>query len=1467
MIINYDIFYRRFGVRQTQQLLRPRFAHIQSFQLPRGAILHYAHGDPTKLGPVESDIAFRGIITEVQTNGDTKAKNISRAVWLANVLELQDPMGTPTRVNVNSGVLVRQFQQQHRRFRQVRQLESVINDTNSMLVYNYDMLTHMWRYPRNPFNAYYEWTNIERELWKNVNTAAHLTDRPQFIIRSMPKLLPALSSFQQAAKMTNPSRRILNLFNSPEHLFLLELWKWFGPNRETSMLSAIPRERLGRVNIVFQESGHWLVVNLGLLDSWRKPLDTELLPNEKIKPNLINPIRYQARVLRFFMSIMQLRTLVDPEVTAIADQVLDKEDITDAIKELSEQSKLEVHRVPSGPAKKDPLTGRTELNTVLQRATVMDPPDEPEDTPESVKEDETVEAEIDADLQAMEKITAAKLSDVPDVAVTAQPEVDVSAPTPVFKRLALDEAVMAVCNRHADEGLMSAAQYRHYQKVAATYKTMKAPDGVSTMEQFITIAPEILKIKESKSLPDIKTVPDKTMLKSSLLEFDERYIEEVMQRDIASSVMSIQNAGIAVTSYETEKVESILGPYNMYTVRVTPVEGASSTLRFKLPVVEADGTYMANGVKYRLRKQRGDVPIRKTAPNTVAMTSYYGKTFIRRSEKKVNDYGAWLTNAIMAKNLNELDRVVSIGHPNNVMDHLFKSPRLYSILASSFRSFLFHPMGMPQDLEHLMFDMSFDHTKREELFGKEALTMYEVDGSIVAGVGGIDKDYYILINKHDQLEIAHQGLRRPLPPIETLLGLDRSRAPVDFVIKIAGDNIPLGVVLAYEIGLDNLINLLKAQVRRVPAGRRLNLEPHEESIVFNDETIVINRNDKLSCMFLAGFNEYHRSIKRYNVHLFNQREVYLNVLESVGLGARWLREIDLFYQMFIDPITHDLLVEMHEPTDMRLLLLRAGEMLLHDDHPAEFDAAWMRIKGYERMAGAVYSEIVSCIRKHNGTPGKHRAQLDMHPYNIWTSIQTDPSQALVADINPIQNLREKEAVTYNGTGGRNSRTMTKHTREYHVNDMGTISGDTVDSGDVAINTYTSADPQFTSLRGLSRRFDFDQMGATPLLSTSALISVGADHDDPKRVNFIGIQQAHGVSCTGYHQMPVRTGYEQVIAQRTSDMYAAAAKEDGKVISVTATGVMVQYASGKKQGFEIGRRFGNAAGLVIPHSVVANVKLGQEFKRGHILTYNDNFFEKDILNPNNVIWKAGTLAKVVLMEVSETLEDSSAISQRLADKLTSAITKTVDIVVNFTQSVRRLVKAGDNVNSEDILCIIEDSVTNNAGLFDDESLETLRIVENQSPQAKVKGVVERVEVYYHGDKEDMSDSLRSIANAGDKQLADRLKSIGKTPLTGSVDEGFRIDGDPLPLDTLAIRVYITSHLSAGEGDKGVFANQMKTVFGKKFVGDYRTESGEAIDAIFGQKSIDDRVVHSPIMIGTTNVLLRVIGKKAYEAYKS
>lgn len=372
---------------------------------------------------------------------------------------------------------------------------------------------------------------------------------------------------------------------------------------------------------------------------------------------------------------------------------------------------------------------------------------------------------------------------------------------------------------------------------------------------------------------------------------------------------------------------------------------------------------------------------------------------------------------------------------------------------------------------------------------------------------------------------------------------------------------------------------------------------------------------------------------------------------------------------------------------------------------------------------------------------------------------------------------------------------------------------------------------------------------------------------PKRTNFCSIQQSHGIACNGYTQSPIRTGYEQIIAHRTSDLFAFTAKRPGKVISKNQHGMIIQYDDGDKKGIELGRRYGKSAGLTFPHDVHSDMQVGQVFKEGDLLCFNKGFFERDILNPNHVVWKAGIMVNVALVESPLTLEDSSTISQRVANLLVSNVTKVKDVVVTFDQSIRKLVKPGQTVKTEDILCIIEDEITANTGLFDEESLDTLRVVSAQTPLAKVNGEIERIEVYYHGVKEDMSESLRIIANAADAELMKRSHSIGKKITSGKVDDSFRINGDPLPVDSLVIRFYITYTAAMGEGDKGVFANQLKTVVGEIMPGEVKTETGKVVDALFGYTSIQARIVSSPDIIGTTNTLLEVIGQRAYSLYNS
>ncbi len=170
-------------------------------------------------------------------------------------------------------------------------------------------------------------------------------------------------------------------------------------------------------------------------------------------------------------------------------------------------------------------------------------------------------------------------------------------------------------------------------------------------------------------------------------------------------------------------------------------------------------------------------------------------------------------------------------------------------------------------------------------------------------------------------------------------------------------------------------------------------------------------------------------------------------------------------------------------------------------------------------------------------------------------------------------------------------------------------------------------------------------------------------------------------------------------------------------------------------------------------------------------------------------------------------------------------------------------------------------------MDEETIDTLRVLGAPSPQAKLKGRIERIEVYYNGDVEDMSASLRALVTASDKRIALRNTSVGRKAFTGSVTEEFRIGTDPLLMDTACIRIYMGAMVSAGSGDKAVFANQLKTVIGRVFNDNVRTESGLPIDAIFGAKSLAARIVTSPYLIGTTTTLLIEATKRVVRAYRS
>ncbi|MCY1283693.1 hypothetical protein D9M68_20520 [compost metagenome] len=1451
----YERFEKLFGVRRLGGLDNPKVRPIARFGLPRGVVYHYMPMNETELGPSANSAVIQGA---------------QRLVFIDHVPDLLAKEGNPRSTFRLLAPMMQEYRRENMTIRPMRDYDMSAKELLNMIVVNYAMVSHMYKYQRSALSRWWNWKNLRSTQWERFNQLKTQHERHHVIVLDIPNTLPALSDLRKAERGMTPM--LMKVFNTRERLDLLDMWIWLGENRRSCPMGRLDDSRLYEIDLMIRRESGVVTINLGLLNSWRKEnagvsmesltlsdpevefdfdseyaryvsmeemgdetLDEDMYPSMEAAPGL-DPKIIQVRFLRMLSRIIDQ---TNPVTGVVNEIVSDSTDDQAEIDEQTEQADRDQDEAVMAATGGDEMLVEEEE----ELSAVLDAPSETSSDVELTDEDG-------------ELIIETGRTDPVESTVQAVGNSNTEHTLTSSIQTKLDELV--------DKDLVTAPQYRRMQRLAESYLTMNNPwDKSVTIGESLEITDADMIISEADSYPAMDSVRDVSMLMSTVEKMDSQYIENVMKKDVLNAVMSVQKAGIAVTGYDIETMKDAVSHYEVHRIQLTPVTGKPSTITFRVPVVDKRGVYVSNGQRYRMRTQKADIPIRKVNHSRVALTSYYSKIFVDRSQRAVFNYDGWIGKQIVAKGQNPEDTIVSNVKIADVADYTLDLPTVYTIIGS--RVMAFESNG------HYWFDHK--NRERSRLFDMTVVAALEAKHKGWVVCGRRDKRY-IAVDRNNMFYLLEgdSSTVSELGNIEDILGLQKDKAPINMAeISIFGKIMPVGMALAYLMGLDKLLQLTRARYRIVPLGTRLQMSDDEYAIKFLDETLVMEKSDVQTSLIFGGFVHYHKHVRNYSRHSYNKRDVYFSILDANGVGLRYLRELDLMNAMWVDPITKGVLEWMKEPTEFIPLLVRACELLTTRYVPQRVDNAegliegQERAKGYERIPGAIYGELVRSIRVYNSRSASNNSQVSMNPHDVWTNIVQDPASAIVDDINPIQNLKQKEIITYGGRGGRSGRSMTAEARLYKESDIGFISESTVDSGDVAVITYMSPNANITSVRGTVRTFDKERDGASSLVSTSALISPFADRDDPKRVNFIGIQQSHVIAAEGYRESPVSTGYDHILAHRTDEIFAVPAEKDGEVVERSDSHMVVAYADGTSEYIDLETQYGISAGSVYPQHQATEFKLGDQVKKGDILKYNSGFFKPSKFHPGQVQWKAGVIARTALMEASYTLEDSSAIDDWLASQLGSEVTKVKTIVVRFDQTLRNLVKVGDHTDITSILCTIEDAVTAEAGLFSEDDLDTLRLMGSDTPQAGAVGEISKIEVFYHGDPDDMSDSLLELVNVHDKGRRKTAKRLGMQPITGQVDQSLRIDGNGLELDHVAIKVYITHREGMGVGDKAVFCNQMKTVIGHRLNGVNETASGEKINAIFGAKSVMDRIVLSALLIGMGISVQIAIGEKAAEMW--
>lgn len=1065
-MVRFEAFNRRHGLYRSEFLGNPRMFDMVDIEFPTSSVIHYLPESDADWAPDPTWWMIR------RTAG---------SVWVDHILQFQPFHGKTTPVTGNPIQYVRKFHQRYPSLKKVINLDTALGQATSTVVINHALARHYIKYQGTQFLEYSRNRNLRDNVFAEVGKMVGIIDRQHFIPMRMPTSFPTLGQIQKAAKEEVLSVDSVKRFMSLERLCFLEIWRWMEDG--VSLINDLPKDKLTHVNFVFTVRGNWMMVNLADLAALRKSEDN---PGGKY-----DSLALQKRFLNGLLKLVEAGVAAEKKPDALPD--LDSPDEATPTEgktnsEIQSHNEGVLNRVPvskeisSKIEKNQPATlvnigvdnsqGTTPLPQSVEAQVAA--------KEQAVQEKEASEAslnaslvgkvstdltdeEIDANLEALERVDSIQQGN--DFAIPNNPNVD-----------PLEEGILSRGRKMAKDGLISGSELRRIEALSTAYKKIKNPFGPGLMFEAAKVTPEELVVQ-----PEVFNVKgpifDESMMSSSVRVANAQYVKQTLNKDVVNVVLGFQRSGLAVTDVQLIKAQTEMGKQNILSVHWQPIGGARSTSRIILPIINEEGVFKSGGTRYRMRTQRQDVPIRVTGPGRVSLTSYAGKVNISLSEKEVHNYGRWLTDQISAMAIDKSPIIKEV-HFTNVFDRSVRAPKAYTRLAHSV-----HTMRIE--------DMSLNFKYKDRMaFGTEAAILAaEKDGSVVVGLAGKE-----LVTVAPNGEFMVAGKSRGT--IEHILNLNLGNAPHQVaVIRIKGQWVPLGVAIASYTGLSNLINLLKATTRRVLAGDRMELKPYEYAVRFSDESLILDTREQLAMMLLSGFRMYHKEIRQISIYSFDSHPAYGMLLDAKSRSGAYTVELELMDESFIDSMTRDLLKEMGEPTEWRPLLLRAAELLLTDYAPDEVDGAFMLLKGYERVPGAVHRELYSATRQYKLRSRVTKASIDMKPTQVWNSFTGDSSISPVNDCNPIADLRASEAVTYIGTGGRSKRSMVARTRKFHKNDMGVISEQTVDSGEVGINIYMSANPRLVSTRGLTRPAPDADCGVSSMVSTAAMLSPGADIDD------------------------------------------------------------------------------------------------------------------------------------------------------------------------------------------------------------------------------------------------------------------------------------------------------------------------------------------------------------------------------------
>lgn len=1411
----YSQFVKLHGTRErANDVVNPRYQVVGDIMLPRNSLIHYQGNIPGELGP---------------SNTAAFISNYDKRINIFFNVNYETPLGTTKIVPIQLTKLIKQYEGGHYLYTRARQYQTVIHKEGELLVNNLAIGKIPVQYRRQtvftPFQRSY---NELYTLMESVNEFSQY-DIHQFVEFKLPRSFPSYKTlelkFEKYKRFFNSEgviekyeKEALKEFQAEESFWLLDL---FGiligfENKQYSLFNRLNDRARSQLELIFSYNGVCWIANLqtliNLIGYDDKPEDTSPRP---IKFNYFK---------RFYLALISLVSPLSEEVVEDSydqpEETTKEEMVGDRSEKGERGSGRESEEKPSMVPNTTP-GGLADLYASSKGTTPA-----VSDTP-GAKGEKTTEGTLPGDSESENDSVSTETTEK-----SPEEEWGADIDDSVFERASIEQATIVnseeayspvstinrILERKAARGQLTTKEKEYYTNASVSYLDIEF--GGRLLAEIVDIKPEDLVMKPKAFASKSEAVTDESVLRSRSMELTKGYVEQFLERDIMGAVLAVQNGGTALLDLNRETIITADSKYDVYKMKLQPVDnGNQSTRQFRLPKVASDGSFTINGVKSYAQLVRMDLPVRKINPVKVAISSYYDKKLmIERSAYKVDDYNHWLKTNIIQKSYEDKSITVKLG---SFKSELKEVCWYYSVLASRFKEITVGGLEFNFDTESIL----VKHPKWKKYCKGESWVIGDKHGVPVL----IDNTGLVMI---DGVEKGY---------IEEILRLPMAKAPVPTATaNINGYKFPVVVVLAYWIGFSELVKRLKPTHRVVEPGTRPMLNANEYIVQFADERLILDRRDGLSTLIFSGLRKLD-GLANFSKAQLDDPNVWFSLINDSRVKPSHFKEMDLIYDMFIDPITARELERRGYPLIMDKLIIRAVEMLLNNEAEHEVEIAEQRLVGFERFPGHVYRELVKSTRQFRNKPNTGKKTFDLNPEAIMMNILTDSSMQPVEEVNPVHQLKQQEEVTFGGTFGRSDQAMVRRTRGQLPSYAGIISEAGKDSGKVGFISYLTSDAKIVDYAG---NVDVTQETTNAGRgSVTANLLYGTTRDDSKRSLFSGVQLSQWMATDSYVANPIRTPSDSVVAYRNSELYCSYAKEVGVITAITADGMTVKYGNGNEEKFPLGYEVGKGAGEYHKHLKITDMKVGDKVDKGDVLAWDDCFYTRDLTNPKRIVIKLGTMARIALVEDQFTFEDSIGITQKYADLNTTPYLKNNEFKIGYEQAIKLYVKVGDKVEYDQVLADVMDP---SSAMFEEEGgarmagLDRLGIKQIKAKQA---GIITKIDVIYNGDLDTAEESLKAFIQEQDKLRAKKAKFRELAADNGNVGGNTSVGKSKVYPNTASVTITIESKLTTTTADKFVAGNQMKGTVGFIYPDPIYTVDGREVDVKFSLKSLLNRMVLS------------------------